>query len=150
MKPLTDPGRLADGKIYLKLKEISKANSHKWYVPAYTFDIRRLDETAVGSINLRIGYTNDLVWYCGHIGYGVHEAQRGHHFAGKACRLLLPLAAAHSLDVIWITCNPDNWPSRKTCENLGAQLVEIVDLPETSDMYAKGEQQKCRYRLILK
>jgi hypothetical protein len=27
--------------------------------------------------------------------------------------------------------------------------VEIVDLPEETDMYQEGERQKCRYRLNL-
>ena len=29
----------------------------------------------------------------------------------------------------------------------GAELVEIVDLPEDNDMYQKGERRKCRYLL---
>jgi len=49
----------------------------------------------------------------------------------------------------WITCNPDNAASRRTCELAGAVLVEIVDLPEDIDMYQEGERQKCRYRLEL-
>jgi hypothetical protein len=49
----------------------------------------------------------------------------------------------------FITCNPDNWPSRKTCEWIGATLVEIVDLPPENDQYKEGERQKCRYRWIL-
>ncbi|MCP5099607.1 MAG: hypothetical protein GY943_28980 [Chloroflexi bacterium] len=69
MKPLTDPGALSDNEIYLKLNKISAADPAKGYVPSYSFEIRRLDETAVGSINLRIGYTNGLVWYGGHIRY---------------------------------------------------------------------------------
>jgi hypothetical protein len=42
---------------------------------------------------------------------------------------------------LWITCNPDNWPSRKTCEYLGATLVEVVDLPKESALYQRGERQ---------
>jgi predicted acetyltransferase len=51
------------------------------------------------------------------------------------------------LQTVWITCNPDNWASRRTCELAGAELVEIVDLPEDNDMYRKGKRRKCRYRL---
>jgi hypothetical protein len=28
----------------------------------------------------------------------------------------------------------------------GFELIEIVDLPPTTDMYRDGERQKCRYR----
>ena len=41
---------------------------------------------------------------------------------------------------LYITCNPDNIPSRKTCEKLGLILEEIVDLPEDNEMYKEGER----------
>jgi tagatose 1,6-diphosphate aldolase len=87
--------------------------------------------------------------YAGHIGYRVHAEYRGHHYAARSVRLLIPLARAHNLGTLWITCNPDNWPSRRACELAGLELVEIVDLPPTIDMYYQGERQKCRYRLKL-
>ena len=62
---------------------------------------------------------------------------------------MLPLARKHGFKTIWITCNPDNFASRRTCELLGAQMIEIVDLPEDNEMYQRGEHQKCRYRLDL-
>ena len=48
---------------------------------------------------------------------------------------------------LWITCNPDNLASRRTCELAGAEFMGIVDLPPDSDMYLEGERQKCRYLL---
>ena len=75
--------------------------------------------------------------------------QGEHHYAGKACKLLRQIAVTYGMDVLWITCNPDNWPSRKTCEWIGATLVEIVDLPPENYQYKKGERRKCRYRWIL-
>ena len=151
IKELTDPGVLTDGEISLALREITPADPAKGFVPAYLFNITRPDTgEVVGGIALRVGYTSDLVWYAGHIGYGVHEPFRGNHYAGKACRLMLPLAAAHGMDALWITCNPDNWASRKTCEFIGAELVDIVNLPEYTEMYKDGQRRKCRYRLLLK
>jgi tagatose 1,6-diphosphate aldolase len=61
----------------------------------------------------------------------------------------MPLARHYSLNPLWITCNPDNYASRRTCELAGATFIEIVDLPEDTDMYQMGERQKCRYRLDL-
>jgi tagatose 1,6-diphosphate aldolase len=63
--------------------------------------------------------------------------------------LLLPLARRHGLEILWITCDPDNIASRRTCELAGLELVEIVDVPEHMDMYQRGERRKCRYRLYL-
>jgi RimJ/RimL family protein N-acetyltransferase len=44
-----------------------------------------------------------------------------------------------------ITCDPDNEPSRKTCERLGCYFERIADVPE--DIYEKFEisREKCRY-----
>ena len=86
----------------------------------------------------------------GHFAYGVDEPFRGHHYAERGVRLLLPFAGEHGFTSIWITCNPDNWPSRRTCERLGATLAEIVPLPPDNDMYIDGERHKCRYRIDLK
>lgn len=149
-KPLRDPGALSDGEVTLVLDRIVEADPQRGRVPTYRFHITRAaDGRTVGSIELRVGYTAELVWYAGQIGYGVDEPYRGHRYAARACRLLLPLAVAHDMDVIWITCDPDNWPSRRTCQYAGGELVGVVDLPESSDMYREGERQKCRYRLVL-
>jgi tagatose 1,6-diphosphate aldolase len=60
---------------------------------------------------------------------------------------LLPLIRRHGLTPLWITCNPDNFASRSTCERLGASLVEIVAVPQSEALHARGEHFKCRYRL---
>lgn len=51
---------------------------------------------------------------------------------------------------LWITCNPDNIASRRTCEVARADFAGIVDLPPETDMYEEGERQMCRYRLELR
>jgi predicted acetyltransferase len=141
---------LTDGEISLELATQVPGDTTKGWAPANHYQIQKVTtKEKVGQIDLRLGYTWDLVHYGGQIGYGVREEFRGHHYAAKACLLLKPIAKQHDMDVLWITCNPDNWPSRKTCEYLGATLVEIVALPETSDMYRAGERQKCRYRWII-
>lgn len=102
-----------------------------------------------GRISLRIGHTQEIERYFGHVGYNVYTPARGNHYAERSCRLLFPLARAHGLRDFWITCNPDNIPSRRTCERLGGELVEIVDVPFDNLLYQRGERQKCRYRIQL-
>ena len=79
----------------------------------------------------------------------MEEPYRGNHYAGKACRLLFHLAKRHGMDYLVITCNPDNYPSRKTCEYAGGILREIVDLPEDNDMRRDGETRKCIYEFTI-
>jgi tagatose 1,6-diphosphate aldolase len=143
-----DPGELADGDLRLLLAARVPADRAKGYVPAYEFAMTEGASGApVGRIALRLGASDFLVRYAGQIGYGVDEPYRGRHYAARSCRLLVPLARAHSFEELWITCNPDNLASRRTCELAGAELVEIVALPEDCDMYERGERFKCRYRL---
>ena len=99
-----------------------------------------------GGIGLRIGHTRDVELYLGHIGYNVHPFARGNHYAERACRLLRPLAIAHGVRPVWITCNPDNAPSRRTCERLGCILVETLPLPADHALRTRGDREKLRFR----
>jgi len=145
-----DPGELRDDGIILRLVATQPADPGKNWVPYYVFHIMSAKSgRRVGEIHLRIGNTEHMRLYGGHVAYGVRLEFRGNHFAGRALRLLMPLALRHGLSELWITCNPENFPSRRTCEFAGAALVEIIDLPPDVDMYQEGERQKCRYKLDL-
>lgn len=145
-----DPGRLVDGDLELVLVAKASADATRSYSPAYKFEMRSLATgKKLGNIDLRIGNTTHLVCYGGHIGYGVRPEHRGNRYAARSTQLLFPLAKKHDLNPLWITCNPDNLASRRTCEIAGGTLVEIVDLPKDNDMYRQGDRQKCRYRFDL-
>lgn len=127
-------------------------NPHQGHAHGYTFWIRLRrpnDLEIAGSISLRIGNDENLRCYLGHVGYGVFPPMRGQRIAERATRLLLPLAASHGLKELWVTANPDNLASRKTCERLGGELTDIVNLPNTHPLYLRGERRKCRYRIML-
>jgi predicted acetyltransferase len=142
--------QLVDGDLALALESQHAGDPARGSVPTYYFRmVYQPTGEEVGRISLRIGTSPHILFYAGHLGYGVHREYRGRHYAARACRLLLPLARSHGFRSLWITCNPDNMPSRRTCELIGAHLVEIVDLPVDSDMHQRGERQKCRYRLDL-
>ncbi len=97
-----------------------------------------------GYISLRLGESAPL-YYLGHIGYRIEEKYRGHHYALKACRLILPLAQRLGMESITITANPENIPSRKTCEQLGCVLESVVDVPYQYKYICANAKQKCRY-----
>lgn len=140
---------LSDGEIDLRIGEKVPADDVKGYVPSYRYYIYlHHTDTQVGEIDLRIGYTEGL-YYGGHIGYAVHEPYRGSNYALKACKIVKHLAIAHEMTKLYITCSPDNIPSRRTCEKLGLNLLEVADLPPHNDMYHDGERQKCIFEWIL-
>ena len=145
-----DPGPLVDSDLSLVLFSTRGGNRRQGLVPAYIFHMVHVDSAQVmGYISLRVGNTPHIMLYAGHIGYRVEPACRGRRYAARSCRLLMPLARRHGLNPLWITTNPDNIASRRSAELAGAQFVEIVALPRDTDMYLKGEREKCRYRLDL-
>jgi len=136
-----------DGEIDVVLREKRPAPKNEDHVPSYYFDIRLPGKSEViGQIDIRIGNTEYLEKYAGHIGYGIKAQYRGNRYAAKACNLIKTVAIDHGMTTLWITCNPDNYPSRRICEILGCELVETVNLPKDTDIYKRGEKQKCRYR----
>ncbi len=139
------PGTLDDGEVSLVLAVFEPAAASMWHTPTYRFEVRR-GGGRVGHLNLRVG-DERRVRFVGHVGYGVDEPFRGRGIAGRAVRLVLPLAAACGIDPVWVTCGPDNPASRRTLERLGAELVEIVDVPEDYPVPAGAVRQKCRFRL---
>jgi tagatose 1,6-diphosphate aldolase len=147
---LDDVGPLRDRDLWLELKAREPENPVRGWVASYRFAMR-IDgvDHAVGRLGFRIGCSLTIERYAGHLGYEVSPAFRGHRLAERSCRLVLPLARLHGFQELWITCNPDNWPSRRTCERLGANLVDVVDVPRDSDLYAPGSERKCRYLLSL-
>jgi tagatose 1,6-diphosphate aldolase len=145
-----DPGKLVDGELELLLVKTYPEDPSRGFSPAYKFILTIQGQGGdVGQLQLRVGNTEHIHLYAGHLGYSVGEKYRGNRYAARATKLILPLARKHDLNPLWITCNPDNIPSQRTCEILGAKFIEIVDLQENSVMYKRGERQKCRYRLDL-
>jgi len=146
-----DAGQLVDGELSLDLVRQKPADQAKGLVPSYDFAMRsaRDPKALAGLINFRAGSTYALEMFGGHFGYGVEPPYRGNHYAERACRLLLPFARRHDLQILWITCNPDNTASRRTCERLGCTLADVVPLPPDNDQYKDGERFKCRYCIDL-
>jgi tagatose 1,6-diphosphate aldolase len=139
---------LVDGDLRLQFVKMELHPLHR--VQACHFQMVH-SETGVemGGINLRIGSTPHIERYAGHVGYTVLPEYRGHRYAARSVRLLVPIARRFELAVIWITCDPENANSRRSAELAGAEFVEIVDVPEDCIIHRSGHPRKCRYRLDL-
>ncbi len=145
-----EPGPLIDNDFELVLARKTPPDYRRGYAPVYSFNMLRAGSRGIiGSIDLRIGQTEDLVKFSGQFGYRVTVEYRGNRYAARSLKLLLPLARTHNLNPVWVTCNPDNPASRRTCEIAGGKLIETVDLPKNNNLYKRGERQKCRYRFDL-
>jgi predicted acetyltransferase len=145
-------GVLTDGVVDLSVEDEQPEDPARGYVPCYHFRIARHgSEAKIGEIRLRVGsvVANPSLITSGHVGYSVEEPHRGHGIAARACALLKPVALAHGMRRVVITCDPTNVASRRTCERLGAVLVGVFDVPRDHEMYAKGRRKVCRYLWIL-
>lgn len=129
----------------LVMNRVLKENEALERVPAYLFDIVLHDGTRIGQIDLRLGETESLILYGGQIGYGINKPNRGHGYAAQACLLIREVAIEVGFSQLWITCNPDNIGSIRTCEKIGAKFVEQVDVPFGSELWFRGDREKIRY-----
>ncbi len=102
------------------------------------------EKNEIGQLSYRNGESR-CVYYYGHIGYHIDPPYRGKHFAYRACRLIEQEIRMSGKTSVVITCDPDNQPSRKTCERLGCLFERETEVPE--DILKKYEinHTKCRY-----
>lgn len=143
-----DTSFLKNDEISLIRERTADANEKRGWVPAYYFAVYDREGNKVGECDLRIGH-NDNTYYGGNIGYTVFPSYRGKHYAAKACKLLFELARMHGMEYLYISCDPDNIASRKTCEYAGGEFVETAILPEENEMRKNGEIAKCIFRFVL-
>jgi len=138
-----------DNEIKIVLHRLYKAEKAFNIDKTYVYDIYLIDTNQlIGQCDLRVG-TGWYLYYLGHIGYTIYKPYRGHHYAGKACRLLLRQAKEEKMDKLIITCNPDNIASYKTIQYFGAKYLETVNVPINHDLYLRGETIKCIFEIYL-
>ena len=124
------PPVMRDGDLELKLVKTFPCTPEKeWYVPVYTFAmVNTKTQAVIGDVDLRVGLTEKLKVFGGHLGYEVAEPYRGHRYATRSCQMLLPFIREIGINPVVITCAPDNIPSVKTIEALGAELITMKNV----------------------
>ena len=119
-------------------------------MPILFFRIRLLDDTWIGSCDLRLG-DSDITEVLGHMGYSIDEQYRGHHYAEHACRLMCDYARRANMTQLDITCDIDNYASIRTCERLGAEKIATIDVPPGFKTYDDTPScgKKYKFRVML-
>ena len=112
--PFSDASLLSSENLMLVLEKFKDADPEKQKVPMYKFHICDRSGQQLGECALRLGY-NDRLYYGGHIGYGIDEAYRGHHYAEEACRILFRLSVAHGMEYLYPRNGIRGCPPRGTC-----------------------------------
>jgi predicted acetyltransferase len=89
-------------------------------------------EKFLGTLDIRHQLTPFLLEVGGSIGYDIRPSARSRGLGTQQLRLALPAANALGFDPVLVTCDTDNYPSRRVIEANGGALEDV-----------RGD--KCRY-----
>lgn len=138
---------MSHGPVTLVFSKMTEADEARGFVPGYHFKILNDLFEEVGHLNFRVGNTEHVRLAAGHIGFEIAERHRGHRYAANACLAAAAWVSEVSGEVV-ITVDPDNLPSVRTIERIGATFVDEVDVPKGDPHYLRGSLRKKRYRWI--
>ena len=124
---------LSDDEIRLELS-IGLHNSRQYYY--YIYDNLN---NSIGTCGIRLE-DNEKNQYLGNIEYEIYPQYRGNNYALKSSRLLSQVALYYGCDKLLITANPNNLPSNKTIQNLGARFIEVRKVPKKMKLYKVSKQ----------
>jgi predicted acetyltransferase len=142
------PTDLGSGPIRIRFKETVPGNAMLGLVLAHCFKVFEINGNEVGHINFRIGETRHVTMVAGHVGYAINSEYRGSSFSYYACIALAPFIRLY-YDRIILTVDPDNTPSIRIIEKLGAIFINEIDVPLDDPAYAKGARRKKRYEWMV-
>jgi predicted acetyltransferase len=126
-------------------KQVTEPDSE---LQAYCFSMKNLmTEKEMGTINIKAGYTKNIVNYRGNIGFTVYEEYRGRHYSERSCFLLIPVICVLKMTPIWLTCDVGNIASIRNIERIGAVYVNTIYVPEDYHIYyPENARIKRRYK----
>jgi tagatose 1,6-diphosphate aldolase len=140
--------QLLDNELKLRFEGKKQVTEPDNNIQAYCFSmVNLMTEKEMGGINIKVGYTENIVNYRGNIGFTVYDEFRGKHYSSRSCILLIPVIATLKMTPIWFTCNVDNVASIRNIEKIGAVYINTVDVPEEyHTYYPENARIKRRYR----
>ena len=139
------PERLSFGKVSLCFVHVVPDDTKRGLVPFYHYRICISDSLGTGHLNFRVGDTEHVRLYAGHIGYEIYQAFRGHGYALQACHAIT-LFVRSIYPAVILTSDPDNLASIRTIEKLGANFMDEVAVPPHDPHYQRGSRFKKRYQ----
>ncbi|RJQ60761.1 MAG: GNAT family N-acetyltransferase [Desulfobacteraceae bacterium] len=141
------PADLGSGPVRLRFERIVPGDPLLGLVPFYRFKVLDTNGDEVGHINLRIGATRHVTMTAGHIGYEILPEYRGASYSYHACLAMAPFIRLH-YDRVILTVDPENAPSMRIIEKLGAKFINETEVPIDDPAYAKGARRKRRYEWV--
>jgi predicted acetyltransferase len=109
----------------------------KGWVPCHTYWLSNNDNEILGSIRIREYLNNDFLReIAGHIGYDISPRYRRNGYGKTILKLGLEKAKDIGLNKVLVTCDFDNYPSKK--------IIEANKGVFESEIYNKSKNKKLR------
>ena len=108
-----------------KVDVANGVNMPEGFIPCTTYWVM-LDNKIIGLANIKHYLNDHLRKRGGHLGLSIDKDYRRKGYGLASTKLLIEKARDEfGIDDILLTNEPDNIPSRRMCEKLGAELVDI-------------------------
>jgi predicted acetyltransferase len=106
------------------------------FVPAHTYFLIGDNQRILGAVNIRHCLNEYLLYFGGHIGYGIRPSERKKGYAKRMLALALPIAKELGISRALITCDKENIVSALTIQRNGGVLEnEVPEESRTTQRY---------------
>ncbi|CAD2072043.1 GNAT family N-acetyltransferase [Phocicoccus pinnipedialis] len=140
------PSRYESFEEMITILALDKTTKDAHWIPAMTLFLFHDDEI-LGSVNIRFKLNTHLEKIGGHIGYGVNPSYRGNGYGNFMVREALKYLNSHNVFEVLLTCDEDNYASKKIILNAGG--VESKDYGHdgkvTKRFFINNERPKDRF-----
>lgn len=131
----------------LTLKLIETCVGDDRIIPFYYYEVYlNSKSSAIGKISIRIGH-NEHSYFNGNVGYEIDEAFRGNGYAKTAVMMTYSVARFHGMTHLIISCDEDNYSSKRVINKLGGIHIETILPPKNYVFYYEGIPKHSIYRI---
>lgn len=131
----------------LTLKLIEACVGDDKNIPFYYYAIYLNSiSSVIGKISIRIGQ-NEHSYFNGNVGYEIDEVFRGNCYAKIAVIMTYSVARFHGMSHLIISCDADNYSSKRVINKLGGIHIETILPPKSYVFYYEGIAKHSIYRI---
>ncbi len=131
----------------LTLKLIETCVGDDRIIPFYYYEVYLNSKSStIGKISIRIGH-NEHSYFNGNVGYEIDEAFRGNGYAKTAVMMTYSVARFHGMTHLIISCEEDNYSSKRVINKLGGIHIETILPPKNYVFYYEGIPKHSIYRI---
>ena len=122
---------------------LTKRASSSYKLPTYCFDILLHNSTtAIGTITYSV-VPDNIDGHSDNVSFELAEGYNLKSVKYECCQLIKKVASYHKSHILYLTCEPKDFDTRKVYESLGAYLKEIKTYTYFDDNNKRQTTEKC-------